>query len=348
MGKKAVSYLMFCLAVAVTALFLVAAVMSLRASYMPPQAGDFWSVLALMLPVILVLNGVLLVVWLVRRHWLVALLPLAAFAININYISATVQLPDIGHAEGPVELRIGTLNVNGFNYLGDRATAVYGISATAAREGLDVLCMQEFLDDHIVTSDSIGTYFTRMMPYYVHDSGQAIVSRYPILKHHHTLFEQTNNDYMWADLLVGADTVRIFSVHLQTSGISALRHRFGKENRSVPMEVVLQELERNSHQRAEQVELIRAQIAASPHPVVLVGDFNDTPSSYTYRRIKGDLTDGFRACGNGYGGTYRYMGGVLRIDYIFYDDTFSGVRYYMPQEEISDHKLVIAELARKR
>ena len=38
-------------------------------------------------------------------------------------------------------------------------------------------------------------------------------------------------------------------------------------------------------------------------PVILCGDFNDTPASYTYRTVKGDLTDGFRDCGSGFGYT---------------------------------------------
>lgn len=93
------------------------------------------------------------------------------------------------------------------------------------------------------------------------------------------------------------------------------------------------ELEHNSSIRAGQVGEIRAEMDASPYPVILAGDFNDTPSSYTYRTMKGDMTDGFRDSGSGYGGTFRYLGGVLRIDYIFYDDAFEGIRYYMPQED---------------
>lgn len=103
-------------------------------------------------------------------------------------------------------------------------------------------------------------------------------------------------------------------------------------------------VDRNSRIRAAQVREIRAETDASPYPVILAGDFNDTPSSYTYREMKGALTDGFRRCGNGYGGTFRYLGGLLRIDYVFYDDTFECVRYYMPSEVVSDHKVVIAEL----
>ena len=142
-----------------------------------------------------------------------------------------------------------------------------------------------------------------------------------------------------------SDTVRLFSVHLQTSGIAQLRRRFRKDyNRDAPVERILGELEHNSSIRAGQVGEIRVEIDASPYPVILAGDFNDTPSSYTYHTMKGNMTDGFRDSGSGYGGTFRYLGGVLRIDYIFYDDAFEGIRYYMPPEDVSDHKAVVAEL----
>lgn len=108
------------------------------------------------------------------------------------------------------------------------------------------------------------------------------------------------------------------------------------------------ELERNSRIRAQQVREIRTVIDSTRYPVIVAGDFNDTPSSYTYRQLKGGMTDGFRAVGNGFGGTFRYLGGVLRIDYIFYDNRFAGVGYYMPQDDVSDHKAVIAELQLRR
>ena len=183
------------------------------------------------------------------------------------------------------------------------------------------------------------------MPYFVSEGNGAVVSRYPILDCKYVRFPDTSNDYLRADLLVEGDTLRIFSVHLQTSGIAQLRRRFQKDyNREAPVDSMLGAVDRNSRIRAAQVREIRAETDASPYPVILAGDFNDTPSSYTYREMKGALTDGFRRCGNGYGGTFRYLGGLLRIDYVFYDDTFECVRYYMPSEVVSDHKVVIAEL----
>lgn len=162
-------------------------------------------------------------------------------------------------------------------------------------EQVDVLCLQEFLDDGEFPADSIGALFSRRMPYFVSEGNGAVVSRYPILDCKYVRFPDTSNDYLRADLLVEGDTLRIFSVHLQTSGIAQLRRRFQKDyNREAPVDSMLGAVDRNSRIRAAQVREIRAETDASPYPVILAGDFNDTPSSYTYREMKGALTDGFR------------------------------------------------------
>ena len=304
MGRKAVSFLFYGISVVLTGLLLVAAVLCRHAASVSPGEGGFWATLALLMPVVLLANVVALVWWAVRRKWIVLLMPLVALVLNLGYISAMVN-----------------------------------------REQVDVLCLQEFMDSREFPADSIGKVFARRMPYFLHEGGAALASRYPVLDHKYVRFADTNNDYLRADLLVGDDTVRLFSVHLQTSGIAQLRRRFRKDyNRDAPVERILGELEHNSSIRAGQVGEIRVEIDASPYPVILAGDFNDTPSSYTYHTMKGNMTDGFRDSGSGYGGTFRYLGGVLRIDYIFYDDAFEGIRYYMPPEDVSDHKAVVAEL----
>lgn len=348
MGRKAVFHLLRLLAVLLTMLLLAAAVLSWRASFIPPSEGNFWATLALLMPVILLANLVALVVWLVRRAWIVALLPAAALLFNLGYIASMVRLPDVG-IDRQYDLRVASLNTHGFMHLGTRAYTAHEIAQMASREQFDLFCLQEFQDDHVVTADSIASFFAGRMPYFVRGVGVAVLSRFPILGHGSVNFPQSNNGYLWADLDVTGDTVRVISVHLQTSGVSGLRHRFRKaHNRDAPVEEMFGEVERNSRRRVEQVEEIRALVDSTRYPVILAGDFNDTPSSYTYRRMKGDLQDGFRKRGSGYGGTFRYMGGLLRIDYIFYDDRFRAVRYFMPADDVSDHKAVVADLRLER
>jgi endonuclease/exonuclease/phosphatase (EEP) superfamily protein YafD len=97
--------------------------------------------------------------------------------------------------------------------------------------------------------------------------------------------------------------------------------------------------------RARQADRIRVMMDESSYPLIVCGDFNDTPASYTYRKIKGDLEDSFLAAGKGYGYTYRYLRKLLRIDYLFYSPgVFRATRYYSPDLEYSDHKPVIVSL----
>lgn len=348
MGRIAVSYLLKTLAVALTALLLAAAVLSWRSSFVSPETGNFWATLALLMPVILLLNLAALVWWLFRRKWIVALMPFMALILNMGYISAMVRLPRFGSRE-PHDIRVATLNTFGFRRLGPTPVTAYGVASLMKREQVDVVCLQEFIDDSTFPPDSIAALFVSRMPYFVHQDGQAVLSRFPIVAHRYVRFPESGNDYLQADLKVGGDTVRVFSVHLQTSGVSGLRHRFRKDyNRDAPVDRLLGELERNSRIRAQQVREIRAVIDSTHYPVIVAGDFNDTPSSYAYRELKGGLTDGFRDSGRGFGGTFRYLGGVLRIDYIFYDDRFEGVEYYTPQDDVSDHKAVVAGLRFRR
>lgn len=348
MGRKAVFHLLRFLAVVLTALLLAAAVLSWRASFIPPSEGNFWATLALLMPVILLANLAALVIWLVRRAWVVALLPAVALLFNLGYIASMIRLPDVG-IDRVYDLRVASLNTHGFQHLGTRAYSAHETALMADRERFDVFCLQEFQDDHVVTADSIASLFSRRMPYFIHGKGVAVLSRFPIVRHASVNFPNTNNGYIWADLDTGGDTVRIISVHLQTSGVSGLRSRFRKAHkRDAPVEELFGEVERNSRRRVEQVGEIRALVDSTRYPVILAGDFNDTPSSYTYRRMKGGLQDGFRKRGSGYGGTFRHMGGLLRIDYIFYDDSFRAVRYYMPEDDVSDHKAVVADLRLER
>lgn len=348
MGRKAVFHLLHFLSVVLTAALLAASVLSWRASFIPPSEGTFWATLALLMPVIFLANLAAMVVWLVRRKWVVSLLPAAALLFNLGFIASMVRLPDLA-AERTYDLRVATLNANGFRRLGKRAWTAHEVAQMASRESFDVLCLQEFQDDHVVTGDSIASFFSHSMPYFARGRGEAVLSRFPIVHHGSVQFAESNNGYLWADLDVEGDTVRIFTVHLQTSGISSLRRRFRKaHDRDIPVDTMFGELERNSRRRVEQVDEIRAAIDTTRYDVILTGDFNDTPSSYTYRRMKGDLQDGFRKRGSGYGGTFRYLGGLLRIDYIFSDDSFRIVRYYMPPEDVSDHKTVVADLRFER
>ncbi|MEG0807399.1 MAG: endonuclease/exonuclease/phosphatase family protein [Alistipes sp.] len=346
MGKKAVSYLLYIFTIVFTAGLLVMAVLSWRATFISPLQGGLWTTVALLMPVILFANVVAAIWWLVRRKWLVAVMPVAALLINMNYVAASIRLPDPeGDHHPKCGLRVATLNVDGFRRYQQRTTSTYGMSDLIEQESVDVFCMQEFLDDNVVTGDSIAAYFAARMPYFVREKGEAIVSVFPILNHGYVGFPGTNNDYLWGDLLVGTDTIRVVTIHLQTTGISTLQDLYWRAyRRKMPFLMMFPEVARNTKLRMPQVDEICNLVDTTHYPVIVVGDCNDTPSSYTYRRMTERLVDGFMTCGHGYGATFRGVGGFLRIDYIFHSKEVECVHYYLPDKDVSDHKTVIADL----
>lgn len=97
----------------------------------------------------------------------------------------------------------------------------------------------------------------------------------------------------------------------------------------------------NYRKRADQADSIHAEIERSPYPVLVCGDFNDTPASYTYRQIRKGLTDGFRDCGSGYQYTFRQLYKLWRIDYVFYSKPLKGHECYSPEKPYSDHNMVV-------
>ena len=231
---------------------------------------------------------------------------------------------------------------------GPPSVTARAIASMMNREHIDVAYSGSSSTTGPFRPDSIARLFAPQMPYFVYRAGQAVLSRFPIVDHRYVRFPDSGNDYLQADVKVGDDTVRIFSVHLQTSGISGLQQRFRKDHgRDVPVERVIGELgatavsgrSRSADPCGDRLHALSGHRGRGfqRHSFVL---YLPPAEGRHDRRIQ--------AVGNGFGGTFRYLGGVLRIDYIFYDDRFAGVGYYMPQDDVSDHKAVVAELRFRR
>ena len=85
------------------------------------------------------------------------------------------------------------------------------------------------------------------------------------------------------------------------------------------------------------------------YPVILLGDFNDTPVSFTLSTLKGssstELFDAFSKGGEGLGATYVGDVSGLRIDYILYADEFELHSFNTYPVELSDHRPISAVLS---
>jgi endonuclease/exonuclease/phosphatase family metal-dependent hydrolase len=90
--------------------------------------------------------------------------------------------------------------------------------------------------------------------------------------------------------------------------------------------------------RANQAHVIDREIRESRNPYIVVcGDFNDTPISYAYRTIKGDLEDAFVESGSGMGISFNRYRFLFRIDYILHSKNMKAYNCTVGKLKVSDH-----------
>lgn len=222
----------------------------------------------------------------------------------------------------------------------------------------DVCCFQEFYHPEMIERKSLAPYFDagNFTDYSVTtyakvgekgSLGMIIFSRFPIVKHgavKNPVQSTKEISAIWCDLLVLNDTIRVYNIHLQSIGFSREDemlfdgHKKDDEDLEKQSKSVVRKLKRAFVARAQQVDDLAEHIRSCKHPVFLSGDFNDTPVSYTYRKLRGDLSDAFLDSGPwGMGKTYRGPYPSFRIDYILYPSIFEAAGFTVVNNNYSDH-----------
>jgi endonuclease/exonuclease/phosphatase family metal-dependent hydrolase len=329
------------------------------AKYISPRVSVIFPFAALPMLSSITLNLLLLIYWSIRRkYW--ALLPLGVILFNFSYIGGVVQLrfskPDL--LPGHKSFKIATYNVKEFGRE-DQAAASWQIAEFMNREQVDVICFQEYQDYEHFNMDSMKMSF-RNWPYnaILADTLDllrlAVFSKFPVEKGELIKYKDSGNCMMWCDVVVNNTRLRVFNVHLQTTGLSWKRREIEQEFQSEQSTMekkkkVFKEtfdlLVDGIHKRIVQADNLHRLVEESPYPVLVCGDLNSPPSVYTYFKINEGLKDGFRTAGHGYAYTFRFYKHMLRLDYIFHSESLQGIDYYSPELDVcSDHNPVIMQL----
>ncbi|MBC5993790.1 endonuclease/exonuclease/phosphatase family protein [Pontibacter cellulosilyticus] len=326
----------------------------------PP--AEFWpaAFIAFSLPAPLALNFLFLLYWLLRRSWLVVL-PLSVFIFGWGYYARLASINfEEEVAAGAKTLQVLSFNTHVFNaytnHDGSEIEASMDMIEWVATHPADIICLQEFYSNRgsstYNTISKIGNRYNRYRFFSVSyvdrnkaDVGTAIFSKYPIVNKGVIRFGESHvNRAIWADVDVKGDTVRIYSAHLQSMSIksqdientySAIGNEesFKKEGRNLA-----RRLKRGFVARGNQVELLLEHIRESPYPVIISGDFNDIPFSYTYNEMAEELKNAFVAAGSGIGATYNGPLPFLRIDNQFYSEALQAYDFETHYEMgLSDH-----------
>jgi endonuclease/exonuclease/phosphatase (EEP) superfamily protein YafD len=298
-----------------------------------PSAHWFVSILMISLPLAWLGLAVLAVVWLFFRPWR-ALLSVVGLLLGYWLWPRTLSLHTAGAvAVNKLPLRLLSYNVSVFGsdefYLTQKESKKTRVLVDwVVRHPASVKCFQEFYTGNESPSfrvaqrlDSAGYYYRAYLhPLSTGYVGVATFSKYPIVAQGKLVFGSFNG-MVWADIKLGADTVRVVNVHLQSMGIRVRRVLEQDEMKGVKSETrtVLGALKTGFVARRREVQLIEETVRASPHPVIVTGDFNDTPYSFVYNRMRQLLRSAFEDAGVGFGFTLNRAPRLVRIDNQFYD-----------------------------
>ena len=98
--------------------------------------------------------------------------------------------------------------------------------------------------------------------------------------------------------------------------------------------------------REKQADKVAELVEKTHYPIILCGDINDVPVSYTYSTLASDkLTDAFTEKGRGYGHTFNEGNIKFRIDDIMHSKQLYVKKYVRDKVPYSDHYPIITELA---
>jgi endonuclease/exonuclease/phosphatase family metal-dependent hydrolase len=347
-------------------LFVICLLISYLAAYINPD--DYWMIafFGLSYPFLVIINFIFIIIWLIfRRKY--ALFSAIVIIIGFNVFFRIVQSSKKYEAsELKDAYKVVSYNVRNFClYNNSNPKEPYleknKILSFLKKESPDILCLQEYVNyidnsyGNLQMTDTLQKLLPCKNAHTVYTSvgrkvsyfGIATFTNFPILDTGRIAFKTVSgNICIYTDVKINEDTVRIYNVHFESIRLKSEDYMFAEKLATKPE--VSEDLNKNSRRilsrlkkafiiRAPQVRLVADHIEKCPYPIILCGDFNDTPTSYAYHMIAKNLTDAFVEAGNGIGQTYAGIFPSFRIDYIMHSKEFKAYNFETVEEEVSDH-----------
>ncbi len=314
--------------------------------FLAPRVFPFLSVLTLGLPLLLLLNILFFFYWVlqVKRQLLLSAIVLL---IGIGFVSKWYRFSPENLPESENDFTIMSYNVRLFNKYKwlDNDSVLVQTKKFIASEKPDILCIQEFSD----WGDKQFEQYKYKSVHYVNKSktfGHAVFSNFPIINQGIIKFDNSNNNVIFVDIVKSKDTLRVYSMHLQSIQITKDIAQIENELNQEKSEVIVKKIAKAFTEQQQQATVFKAHKNECKYPVIICGDLNNSAFSYVYRSVKGNLNDAFELAGKGFGKSYHFKYYPARIDYIFADKRLEVKEFKVFNKvELSDHYPIKARLA---
>lgn len=346
----------------------VALLLAQGASLIRPDRFWLVAIMALSYPVALGLNLAFVVIWALHRHRF-AFISAAVIVMGYDKMISLYQPGLFAVDVKPPKTSVKLLSYNVrlfdlYNWSGNLETRKK-IVDLLKEEAPEIACFQEYYQDDLGKFENNKMLSRELqLPYRSvfygltlrkdDHWGLATFSKYPIIGEGKLLFEAGSTNFgIYSDIVIATDTIRVYNVHLQSNHFKQRDYAFIANPDSGDSETMLngarhllRRIRNAAIKRGHQTNELALHMANAPYPVLLTGDFNEPPYSYTYQVLRKQLEDAFVTKGNGFGITYQSFPLFLRLDYIMYQpENFMIHGFHTKQKKFSDHYPISARFS---
>ena len=341
-------------------------IITLLGSVISPEKLIIPAYTSLIFPLTIALNIFFIFFWLLARNWLF-LISSILIILSAQHIGNTIPVhfnkPEIPEQSNIVSILTYNTQMNDAvkKHTKENPNKViqYILDADA-----DIVCLQEFAVGHKET-DLTHEDILRIFKKYPYKQivyklsqvwcryGMAVFSKFPIINKDTVNYISDTNISIYSDIKIYNDTIRLISNHLESNRLTEqdkakaleLKNNFDADNLTKTTIYLSKKLGVAYRIRAAQADYLADFIEKSPYKLIVLGDLNDVPSSYTYTKIKGEkFKDAFAEIGSGLGWTFNEFIYRFRIDFVLYDPEFKIADFKVDKFRGSDHYPVHCKL----
>lgn len=333
MGIKRLSFLNTFIVV----INIISALPLLLACVVPYTTSASFSFLSLIVPVLVIVNACFFIYWLLKKRR-IAWLSASVLVIGYFALGSFIEFKSDSNSGVSHDLTILSYNSMGFGgYLTEnRKETTKSIRNFINAQRPEIICFQEY-DWRM---NKYNQFIEYPYQFFFDDEKkrvrQAILSKFPIVNEGSLQFPKSFNNGIFADVIVGTDTIRIYNLHLESLKVRPGMIQTERSDR------LLKRLRNSFAKQHEQALIFRKNAEECPYKKIVCVDLNNTQFSSAYRIIKGDMNDSFAEEGSGYGKTINFWHFPLRIDFILADTEIKIIGHKNYSLGYSDHEPVMA------
>lgn len=328
-------------------IFLLSAFLCAICPYISPSFFVWTAFFGLAFWMIFFANIIILIILILLKSRRTLLIPIVALLLTIPGVAKSYSFGD--KKDDVDSIKIMTYNVGVFRDYRNRDRSVTDVKKSlinlVREHNPDILCLQESGK----WPQNTAKEFSKKIGYKYYSAdlknGNSYFSNFPL----EDVNAFDNNDISkYANIkkvrINSENSFYLVNCHFNSFGISREEIDYINDTKNIVKEKevygksVIVKLKRGFEKRTNSTEVLIDKLPDDELPLIVCGDFNDTPLSYTYNSMKNaGLQDAFLTASKGIGKTYCGALPLLRIDYFWYNDNIEVIDYNRIKQTTSDH-----------